>query len=218
MKISLEKVTKRYGEKIIFDTVSLSIQDNEMVAITGKSGSGKSTLLNMLGLLEPFGRGTLRINQYVDPPINSYTAMKLRRNVIGYLFQNFALADNLTVQQNLKLAMAYQKAPKKQETIEEALAQVSLPQNIIHQKVYQLSGGEQQRVAIARLLLKPCDIILADEPTGSLDTENRDLIIELLHFLNKQGKTIIVVTHDPAVAISCTQRLVIAEGNIIKEC
>ena len=214
MPIYLENITKKYGSQIILDSINLTIEDHEMTAITGKSGSGKSTLLNILGLLEPYQDGNLRINNILNPETDGKDATKLRRNVIGYVFQNFALAENLTVLANLKLALAYQRNKQNQSQILKALSNVSLPERILKQPVYQLSGGEQQRVAIARLFLKPCEIILADEPTGSLDIENRNLIIDIFHALHEAGKTIIIVTHDKNVSSSCSRRLTLLDGTL----
>lgn len=214
MPIRLENLSKAYGTRSIFSDIHLEIADNEMIAVSGESGSGKSTLLNIIGLLEPFGHGSLVFDNLVNPPMNSLSATRLRRNKIGYLFQNYALAENLTVEQNLKFALAYQKRVHKQNAMHEALADVSLSDTILHQKVYQLSGGEQQRVAIARLFLKPCKVVLADEPTGSLDSKNRDVVISLLQRLHQQGKTVIIVTHDDVVANSCSRKIRIVDSEL----
>lgn len=214
MPVHLENLSKSYGNRSIFSDLQLEIQDNDMIAVTGESGSGKSTLLNIIGLLEPFGEGKLIFDNYVNPMMNGFAATRLRRNKIGYLFQNYALAENLTVEQNLKFALAYQRQINKRSAIREALSAVFLPEAILHQKVYQLSGGEQQRVAIARLFLKPCKIVLADEPTGSLDRKNRDVVIKLLHGLHEQGKTVIIVTHDDIVADSCDRKVRIVNADL----
>lgn len=205
MPIILKDIRKTYGAHQILDHFHLTIDDGEMIAITGKSGSGKSTLLHIMGLLEPFDQGEFRFHQVVNPSIHSHKATLLRRHVIGYLFQNFALAENESVQENLKWALAYQRTEGATEKMEAALAQVGLPKGILRQKVRELSGGEQQRVAIARMTLKPFQVVLADEPTGSLDTENRDIVIEILRNLNRQGKTVVIVTHDRTVAQACSR-------------
>lgn len=198
--ISLSNICKKYDENIIFDNYSLDIEQGEFVSIMGKSGAGKSTLLNIIGLLEKPDSGDIVINGVKNPKFQSSTGTKLLRHHISYLFQNYGLVENETVEQNLKVGTRYLKLKKEQENkkISEALEFVGL-QGYEKKKVYKLSGGEQQRVAIARVMLKPSEIILADEPTGSLDSENRDMVLSLLTQLNKQGKTIVVVTHDPNV-------------------
>ncbi len=207
MSIVLKDINKSFGAHVILKDFNLTIEDREMLAIIGESGKGKSTLLNIIGLLEPYQSGGLIFNDIRNPKINGKQATILRRKTIGYLFQNFALMENCTVAENLRWALAYQSVKNKAEVIAQALKKVNLPSEIMKQKVVELSGGEQQRVAIARLFLKPCDVVLADEPTGSLDPANRDLVISLLHQLNEAGKTIVIVTHDMLVANSCPQRL-----------
>lgn len=207
MPIILKDMNKSFGNHTILEQFNLTISDGDMLAITGESGKGKSTLLNIIGLLEPYQSGTLIFNDMRNPKMNSRQATLLRRHTIGYLFQNFALMENCTVQENLSWALAYQKVKNRKQMIAQALEKVNLPAEIMKQKVIELSGGEQQRIAIARLFLKPCDVVLADEPTGSLDPANRDLVIALLHQLNDAGKTVVIVTHDIAVANSCAKRV-----------
>ncbi|QQE78702.1 ATP-binding cassette domain-containing protein [Alicyclobacillus sp. SO9] len=131
--------------------------------------------------------------------------MSLLRNHIGYVFQNYALIDDATVDDNLDISLMYNRAAKRDKLAlkQSALAQVELPDIDVSRKIYTLSGEEQQRVALARLLLKPCDLILADEPTGSLDADNRAGVIRILKQLHQDGRTIIVVTHDEVVANAC---------------
>ena len=177
----LEQVTKRYGDHVVLDQISMVVYEGEMVAITGKSGSGKTTILNMMGMLESPDEGTVRLFGEKSPRIHSRKANRILRTRLSYLFQNYALMDNATVDENLEVPLIYSKKTKqeKQELKRKALKKVGL--NIsLKQKVHELSGGEQQRVAIARILLKPCDLILADEPTGSLDADNRDEILRIL--------------------------------------
>lgn len=202
--IQLKNINKSYEEKNILNKYSLEIKQGEMVAIVGASGSGKSTILNILGLLEKFDSGEYIIDGDKNVEPNSSKATKILRNKINYLFQNFALVDEETVFYNLKLALKYTRKSNKEKkyAIREALNQVGL-EGYENKKIYKLSGGEQQRIAIARSILKPCKIILADEPTGSLDEDNVKIVLSLLRNLNKDGKTIIVVTHDKSVAESC---------------
>ncbi len=200
--IKLEDIHKRYGKNVIFDDFNLSVKKGEMVAIVGDSGVGKSTLLNMIGLLERPDSGSLTICGEENPQINSKTTTLLQRNILGYLFQNYALVDNMTVNQNLDIALEYRKVKNRKLAKKQALEKVGLSGKLKN-KVFELSGGEQQRIAIARLMLKPCEIILADEPTGSLDDNNRDIVIGLLKEFNEQGKTILIVTHDKVVSGVC---------------
>lgn len=207
MPIILKDISKSFGNHVILEHFNLTIEDGDMLAITGESGKGKSTLLNIIGLLESYQSGALIFNDIRNPKINSKQATLLRRSTIGYLFQNFALMENCTVEENLNWALAYQKVKNRKQMIAQALEKANLPAEMMKQKVVELSGGEQQRVAIARLFLKPCNVVLADEPTGSLDPTNRDLVISLLKQLNDAGKTVVIVTHDMLVAGSCPKRL-----------
>lgn len=202
--IKLENVTKTIGEKVILENLSLKINQGDLVAIVGKSGSGKSTLLNLLGLIDGDYSGYYEIFGQQNVPVNSVKSQAIIREHISYLFQNFALIDNETVEYNLMLALKYVKLSKKDKVkkIEEILERVGLS-STLHQKVSELSGGEQQRIAVARAILKPSQLLLADEPTGSLDPENRDLVLNFLLDMNKEGKTVIIVTHDAYVAQQC---------------
>jgi len=174
--IKLENVTKTIGKKVILENLSLKINQGDLVAIVGKSGSGKSTLLNLLGLIDGDYSGHYEIFGQQNVPVNSVKSQAIIREHISYLFQV--------------------------KKIEEILERVGLP-SILHQKVSELSGGEQQRIAVARAILKPSQLLLADEPTGSLDPENRDLVLNFLLDMNKEGKTVIIVTHDAYVAQQC---------------
>ena len=202
--IKLENITKTIGKKVILENLSLKINQGDLVAIIGKSGSGKSTLLNLLGLIDGDYNGHYEIFGQQNVPVNSVKSQAIIREHISYLFQNFALIDNETVEYNLMLALKYVKLSKKDKVkkIEEILERVGLP-STLHQKVSELSGGEQQRIAVARAILKPSQLLLADEPTGSLDPEHRDLVLNFLLDMNKEGKTVIIVTHDAYVAQQC---------------
>lgn len=198
--IEIKNLNKTFDDKVIFNNFNLIIEDGEMIAISGASGSGKTTLLNILGKLDKDYSGDIIVD---NKNLKSITQTSYLRNTIGYLFQNYALADNLTVTKNLDFSMKYSD-DKSLEAKEHALEMVGLnPKEYLTKKIYALSGGEQQRVALARLFLKPCSIILADEPTGSLDVKNRDIVLEILRKMNKKGKTVILVTHDPYVLIVC---------------
>ncbi|SHI27043.1 ABC transporter ATP-binding protein [Desulfosporosinus lacus] len=202
--IELNNVSKTYGNKIVLDKFSLQINEGDFIAIMGPSGSGKSTLLNIIGLLEKVDAGNVIIDGAINIHTNSSKSTRILREKIAYLFQNFALIDEETVQYNLNLALKYFHGTKKDRLVQlkKTLNFVGL-EGYEKRKIYELSGGEQQRVSIARLMLKPSKIILADEPTGSLDEQNRDLILDYLEKLNSEGKTIVLVTHDYYVASKC---------------
>jgi len=200
--VQLVEVTKKFGDKVVLDNVNLEIKQGEFVAITGKSGKGKTTMLNLMGMFEKADAGKVLL---FGETFSKYNMNRLLREKISYVFQNFALIDNESIEANLSVALAYSKLSKaeKKKEILNALKQVGIGEMPLSQKIYRLSGGEQQRVALARLLLKPSELILADEPTGSLDEENRNAVLAILEKLNKLGKTIVIVTHDPYVAGRC---------------
>lgn len=202
--IKLENISKNFGPRIVLDNFSLSVNKGEFIAITGESGKGKSTLLNIIGLLENASSGNVMISGINNLKPNNSKSIKVIRYTISYLFQNFALIDEETVLYNLYLSLKYVKLSKKEKInkINYALSLVGLDA-YKKKKVYELSGGEQQRVAIARTILKPSEIILADEPTGSLDEDNAELVFKLLKELNCNGKTIVMVTHNKLLANKC---------------
>ena len=195
--IELENVTKSFGDNLIFKDLSFKIERGELVAITGKSGSGKSTLLNMLGGLETIDSGSITVDG-IDIT-NRKNLVEYFRTTVGFVFQNFALTENKTVKENLEII---KKFARNGVTIEEALASVGLKDKL-NEKVYKLSGGEQQRVSLARVMIKKCSVILADEPTGSLDPENGNRIMDIFKKLNGEGKTVLIVTHDMKIAKKC---------------
>nr|WP_296074267.1 putative bacteriocin export ABC transporter [uncultured Ruminococcus sp.] len=202
--IELVNVNKKFDNNTVINNISFDINQGEMVSIVGTSGKGKTTLLNMMGLISKTSSGSIKILGKEICGINSKKAMLLRRKVIGYLFQNYGLVDDESVAWNLKLALSYKKLSKKEKDkkINDILEKFNMSA-LKSKKIYQLSGGEQQRVAIMRLILQDCDIILADEPTGSLDSQNRDKVISYLRELNNLGKTVVIVTHDMVVANEC---------------
>lgn len=187
--IEIRHLYKSFEEKQLFSDLNLTIEDGEFVVFWGESGCGKTTLLNMIGSLEKIDRGEILVNHK-----NIFLRKNQReylKNEVGFLFQNFALIESKTVRENLDMV---KKQIRSEYTVEQALEYVGLS-DVIDKKVYKLSGGEQQRVALARLMIKKCSIILADEPTGSLDPNNADKVIELLKSLNRMGRTIVLVTH-----------------------
>lgn len=206
--ISLNNIDKSFDKHVIFKNFNLEVDQGDYIAIMGESGKGKTTLLNIIGLLEKPDKGDVVIKGIKNPKFGSRSGIHLLRNDISYLFQNFGLMDSDTVKNNLKVSTHFKKLKRSEENqaIQNALQSVGL-EGFESQKVFQLSGGEQQRVALAKIMLKDSDIILADEPTGSLDDDNKDHIMNILTDLNHQGKTIIVVTHDSNVANRCNKTI-----------
>ena len=190
MTIDLLNVSKSFGSKKIFTDLNLRFESGKSYALIGGSGSGKSTLLNIIGRLEKIDSGNVLVDKQDIWKIKERTFFK---NTVGYVFQNYSLIDNKTVYDNLKLIT------KDKKTITDVLEKVGLSSDYLHQKIYELSGGQAQRVAIARMLMKPRKIILADEPTGALDGEIGKEIIRLLLNETAEDKYVIIATHDPAV-------------------
>lgn len=193
--IEIKNINKSFDRKNIFNDFNLEVESGEFIGIVGKSGQGKTTLLNMIGTLEEPDSGIIKIMG--ENIRHKKVKRRLLRDELGFIFQNYALIDNASVNENLEIALKHKKMNKtqKKDSMSSALKKVGLV-DYGKEKVHTLSGGEQQRIAIARLLLKDPSLILADEPTGSLDTENRDIIVSLFQKLHEQGKTIIMVTHD----------------------
>lgn len=199
--IEIKNLCKRFDDHVIFDGFSLKINTGDFILITGNSGCGKTTLLNMIGGLEKPDSGEIIIdgeNIYKKKNNRDFYLYK-----VGFLFQNFALIENKTVSENIMLV---QKKARSEITLDDALSFTGIKEKA-NTKVYKLSGGEQQRVAIARLIFKKCEIILADEPTGSLDAGNTDTVMKLLHKINDRGKTVIIVTHN--------ERIIETERNVV---
>lgn len=190
MTIEIVNVTKKYGSKEIFTDLNLTFEAGKSYALIGGSGSGKSTLLNIIGRLEKIDSGKVLVDKQDIWKIKERTYFK---NTIGYVFQNYSLIENKTVYDNLKLLN------KDKKIISEILEKVGLSRDYLKHKIYELSGGQAQRVAIARMLMKPRKIILADEPTGALDSEIGNEIINLLLSEAAKNNYVIIATHDPAV-------------------
>lgn len=202
--VEIKKISKKFGDKVVFTDLSYTINDGKMIAIVGPSGCGKSTLLNIIGLLDTDYSGEV----LYDGQLISKSSEKKRdeyiRNNINYLFQNYALIETDTVEENLMLALEYEKLTKNEKIkkINNSLELVGL-KGFNKKEVFTLSGGEQQRVALARIILKRGNVVLADEPTGNLDRNNSNKVMEILKALQKQGRTIIIVTHDESLASQC---------------
>ena len=190
MTIEIVNVTKKYGSKEIFTDLNLTFEAGKSYALIGGSGSGKSTVLNIIGRLEKIDSGKVLVDKQDIWKTKERTYFK---NTIGYVFQNYSLIENKTVYDNLKLLN------KDKKIISEILEKVGLSTDYLKHKIYELSGGQAQRVAIARMLMKPRKIILADEPTGALDSEIGNEIINLLLSEAAKNNYVIIATHDPAV-------------------
>ena len=213
VQISLKNVNKSFGAHHVLKDINLNINEGDFICIFGKSGGGKTTLLNIIGTLESYDSGDMSSFAKLNPIKKKKDCELLRRNNIAYLFQNFALVEKMTVEENMKLAVKYNKAKNKKEFIQNALDKMGV-EDKLKSKVYELSGGEQQRVAIARNMVKPFDIMLADEPTGSLDDENKQMVMDTLLALNKEGKTIVVVSHDKDFKKIASKSYFIADGKL----
>ncbi len=188
--IELIGVSKAFGERVLYRDLHLTIHDGEFVVLTGASGCGKTTLLDMIGGIEPLDAGSILVDGMdISKRKNRLIYFQTK---LGMLFQNFALIETMSVRKNLELV---QKRSRSEISIEEALHRVGM-EEYLDKQVCTLSGGEQQRIALARLMVKKCSIILADEPTGSLDADNAAKVMSILSDLNKMGKTVVMVTHD----------------------
>ena len=197
--IELQHIWKQFGSRIIFSDLNLNFQSGMVYALIGDSGCGKTTLLNMLAKLETFDKGEI---VYKGKSLTSLKNEEFYRNELGYLFQNFGLLESQTIRENLELGMIGKKKNKKQEKerlLLQALQAVRLDYLNLNQKIYELSGGEAQRVALAKIILKDPPLILADEPTASLDPKNSKEIMEILLELRNANRTIIIATHNPSI-------------------
>ena len=203
--LQVDAINKSFGSNTVLHNISFEIESGESVALVGPSGCGKSTLLNIIGLLETLDSGIISLEGRAYPSINSKKATLMRRTEINYLFQSFALINDWKVSKNLLLALQYTKLSKQEQ---ERLIGAALENYGIGEKfdavVNELSGGEKQRVAIARAMIKPGNLILADEPTGSLDKAMATIVIDsLLDSVHANHKTLLMVTHDMGIAQRC---------------
>ncbi|MBM3173742.1 MAG: ABC transporter ATP-binding protein [Chloroflexi bacterium] len=212
----LSKIYHRGSEEIhALKDVSFSIKKGDFVAIVGPSGSGKTTLLNLLGCLDSPTRGSLRLNGVETTGLKENDLVKLRRDNIGFIFQQFFLLPTLTVRENIELPLLFHRRNGFSSNSHEILELVGLKSRLDHLP-NQLSGGEMQRVAIGRALINKPKVILADEPTGNLDSVTSHKIFELFQNLNKQGLTLIIVTHNTDLANMAHKVIRISDGGIVK--
>lgn len=196
--IKLSEINKSYNGKTVFKDFNLDVEKGDFLVVTGKSGAGKSTLLNIIGLLEKPDSGTVSIYEYQNPDINKKDGRILIKDHIGYLFQNFALVENYTAKKNIELVCKLKKIAFADESVQKIICKLGID-DLMDKKIFQLSGGEQQRVALARLFIKQPTILLADEPTASLDPENAEVVLDAIDELNKSGTTVVLVTHNPDI-------------------
>lgn len=218
--LKLEDIWKIYlMEKVevpALKDVNVSVHVGDYLAIQGPSGSGKSTLLNIMGCLDTPTEGNVYVDGILTSRMGENELARIRRKKIGFVFQTFNLLSGLTALENVTLPMRFEGARigHARKRAAELLEMVGLGERITH-KPGELSGGERQRVAIARALANEPEIILADEPTGNLDTTSGKVIIDTLEELNRQKKTLVVITHDPAVASRAKERLYIVDGQVV---
>jgi putative ABC transport system ATP-binding protein len=198
--------------------VDVTIEPGEFVAVMGPSGSGKSTFMNLAGCLDRPTEGTLLLNGEDVSRLDAEALAKLRNRYLGFVFQQFNLLPRTDAVENVCLPLLYSEVPEKewQDRARRCLNQVGLGNRMDHHPA-QLSGGQQQRVAIARALVNDPILLLADEPTGALDTQTGEEIMELFQSLNEQGKTIVLVTHEPEIAEYAKRRLVFRDGELVSD-
>lgn len=212
--IKIQNLKKAYKDCVALDTVSMHIRKGEFVAIIGASGSGKTTMLNIIGGLDTDYMGSCVVRNKEISSLSDVECCTLRSRYISYVYQFFNLISFLTVKENMCLASQI----KGKKVDEKELNQVLKLLGLEHKKdcfANELSGGQQQRVAIARAILAHTDIILADEPTGNLDSENAENVMDILKALNKEGKTIVLVTHDLKVANYADRIIRLEQGKIV---
>lgn len=218
--ISVKNLNKTFflGDSSVhaLNNVSFDIIKGEKAAITGSSGSGKSTLMNVLGCLMTPDSGEYYINSEMVSGLSTNKLAGIRNKLIGFVFQSFNLLPRLSALENVELPLLYQNAPNARERALDALRTVGL-EDRWHHEPNQLSGGQRQRVAIARAIVTDPAIILADEPTGNLDSKTETEIMEIFDMLNKKGSTIIIVTHEPSIAKSCPRVLNMKDG-VLQKC
>ena len=220
--IEVRDVYKIYnqGENQVnaLDGVSITFDEGEFVAIIGQSGSGKSTLMNMLGLLDTPTHGEYYINGKLVDDLTDDQMSAIRNEEIGFIFQGFNLISSLTALENVELPLVYRGMPKQErrEISQDALERVGLGERMNHLPA-EMSGGQQQRVAVARAIAAKPPVILADEPTGNLDTKSTKEVMAILHELKDEGRTVIVITHDNEIAEEAERVIRIRDGKVVED-
>ena len=223
MLIKLTDVYKIYGEGLesevrALDGVSLEIDRGEFTAIVGQSGSGKSTMMNVLGCLDIPTYGQYFLDGTDVRELSDQALSRIRNKQIGFIFQQYNLIQNLTVLENVELPLIYQGigAGKRREMAMEALERVGLAGRVKHRPA-EMSGGQQQRVAIARAIATKPSVIMADEPTGALDSHTGQEVLKFLQQLNREGSTVILITHDNAIAATARRMVRLADGKVVED-
>ena len=223
MLIDIQDVYKIYGEGTeaevrALDGVSLTIDRGEFVAVVGQSGSGKSTLMNILGCLDVPTRGTYLIDGQDVDELDDAQLSHIRNKQVGFIFQSYNLIQGLTAYENVELPLIYQNVPifRRRDLVMEAMERVGIAERWKH-RPSEMSGGQQQRVAIARAIATKPPIIMADEPTGALDSHTGKEVLHFLQELNKEGSTIILITHDNSIAATARRVVRISDGKIIED-
>ncbi|MCR5088476.1 MAG: ABC transporter ATP-binding protein [Oscillospiraceae bacterium] len=213
--LELKDISKIYGDLHALDKVNLKVDTGEWVAIMGPSGSGKSTMMNIIGCMDKPTEGQVLLDGVDIAKESQKNLTKVRRDKIGLIFQQFHLVNYLTAVENVMMAQYYHSLPDEKEALE-ALERVGLGERAKHLPS-QLSGGEQQRVCIARALINHPEIVLADEPTGNLDEANENIVLDIFRQLHREGTTLIVVTHDPEVAEVAQRTVMLGYGKITSD-
>ena len=213
--LEVKNITKEYPGLKALDNVSLTVNEGEWVAIMGPSGSGKSTMMNIIGCMDKPTTGEVLLDGVDISRESAKNLTSIRRDKIGLIFQQFHLVNYLTAVENVMVAQYYHSLPDEKEALE-ALKRVGLGERARHLPS-QLSGGEQQRVCVARALINHPQLILADEPTGNLDEANENIVLDLFRQLHREGTTLIVVTHDPEVADAAQRTIVLEHGKLVRE-
>ncbi|QIB42661.1 ABC transporter ATP-binding protein [Streptomyces aureoverticillatus] len=214
--IDVVRLSKTFGTRTLWSDVTFSVSRGEMLALVGPSGSGKSSLLNCIGLLDKPSAGEIRHKGQDVTRFGPRATRRFRRDVLGYLFQNYALIENASVSANLEVSVKLRRTTRGKPgvTVVEALDRVGLAGRE-HEKVHHLSGGEQQRVALARLMVKQPALILADEPTGALDRDNTAVVMDILREMSEGGCAVVVATHDDHVRDRCDAVFAVDENAVI---
>jgi len=220
--LTMRELSKVYRTDTVqttaLDSIDLDIADGEFVAIMGPSGCGKSTLLNMIGMLDSPSSGSYVFNGREVGDLSEARLADVRKENIGFIFQSFNLVDELSVRDNIELALLYHNVPagERKRRVDEVMDKVGIAHRAKH-RPSQLSGGQQQRVAVARALVASPKLILADEPTGNLDTQHGEEVMKMLQTLNAEGSTIVMVTHSPAHADYAGRIVSMLDGRILQE-